>query len=74
MTRPVEKRMSPVGARVGEGARVKRRIGKWLWRATSLVAFGVSAACVFILPFPGDAISLVANCLITLLILFGADR
>lgn len=73
MTQPVEKRMSPVGAGVGEGARIKRRIGKRLWRAAGLVAFGVSAAGVFILPFPGDAISLVANCVITLLILFGAD-
>lgn len=73
MTRPVETRMSPLGAKVGEGARFKRlRTG--LWRALLLVAFVATATGTFAFPSPGDAISLLLNCFVTAAILFGADR
>lgn len=59
MTQPVEKRMSPTGPKVGEGARLGRRIGGWKLVALLLSAFPLLAGGLFA-PMPWAAVCGVA--------------
>lgn len=53
MTRPTETRMSPLGAKVGEGAHLSRR-RRWLTPALTLSALPFSIGSLFV-PWPFDA-------------------
>jgi hypothetical protein len=71
MTRPVETRMSPLGARVGEGARV-RRIGGWKLYGLLALLFAPLLGGLFA-PAPFDIVSAVAFVGLAVFIAWRAD-